>query len=52
MSASSPQVHIVDDDEAFRDSLVFLLESHDYAISCHASAEALLEDFQPVVPVA
>ncbi|RMC90995.1 DNA-binding response regulator [Aquitalea palustris] len=47
MSASSPHVHIVDDDEAFRDSLVFLLESHDYAISCHASAEALLENFQP-----
>jgi len=47
MSASSPHVHIVDDDEAFRDSLVFLLESHDYAISCHDSAEALLENFQP-----
>ncbi|MBV8679910.1 MAG: response regulator transcription factor [Aquitalea sp.] len=47
MSASFPHVHIVDDDEAFRDSLVFLLESHDYAISCHDSAESLLADFHP-----
>lgn len=40
-------IHIVDDDEAFRDSLVWLLESHDYRVVCHNSAENLLTDFSP-----
>lgn len=43
----SPLIHIVDDDEAFRDSLVWLLESHDYQVVCHDSAEALLAAFVP-----
>ncbi|WP_230369064.1 response regulator transcription factor [Paludibacterium denitrificans] len=43
----SPLIHIVDDDEAFRDSLVWLLESHDYRVVCHDSAESLLAAFVP-----
>ena len=38
-------IHIVDDDEAFRDSLLWLLESHDYRVVSHDSAEAFLEGF-------
>ena len=34
------QVHIVDDDEAIRDSFVWLLEGHGLTSLCHASAEA------------
>ena len=44
---STAHIHIVDDDEAFRDSLAFLLESHDYMLACHDSAEALLDNFTP-----
>lgn len=40
-------IHIVDDDEAFRDSLVWLLESHDYQVICHDSAEGFLSTFAP-----
>jgi FixJ family two-component response regulator len=40
-------IHIVDDDEAFRDSLVWLLESHDYHVTCHDSAEGFLASFAP-----
>lgn len=40
-------IHIVDDDEAFRDSLVWLLESHDYRVACHDHAEAFLAGFRP-----
>lgn len=35
-------IHIVDDDEAFRDSLVMLLESRGYRANGHASASAFL----------
>lgn len=46
---SEQKVFIVDDDEAQRDSLVWLLESHDYAVKAFDSAEAFLvawhEDF-------
>ncbi len=37
------KVWVVDDDEAMRDSLVWLLESHGHAVSSHRSAEAFLE---------
>ena len=40
-------VHIVDDDEALRDSLVWMLESHGYAVSAHDSAEAFLAVCSP-----
>ena len=47
MTASkSITIHIVDDDEAFRDSLVWLLESHDYRVICHDHAEAFLADLR------
>jgi FixJ family two-component response regulator len=46
---SEQKVFIVDDDEAQRDSLVWLLESHDYAVKAFDSAESFLaawhEDF-------
>ena len=35
-------IHIIDDDEPFRDSLLWLLESHDYQVACHGSAEDFL----------
>jgi FixJ family two-component response regulator len=48
MSAANPiRIHIVDDDEAFRDSLVWLLESHDYQLACHDSAEGFLASYRP-----
>jgi FixJ family two-component response regulator len=39
---SEQQVFIVDDDEAQRDSLVFLLESHHYTVETFPDAEAFL----------
>jgi FixJ family two-component response regulator len=38
----SQRVYVVDDDEAMRDSLVWLLESHAYGVSAYASAEEFL----------
>lgn len=37
------RVHIVDDDEAMRDSLVWLLESQGFAVTAYASAEDFLQ---------
>ncbi len=45
--AKNIRIHIVDDDEAFRDSLLWLLESHDYNIDCHDSAEGFLHSYRP-----
>lgn len=45
--AKNIRIHIVDDDEAFRDSLLWLLESHDYSIECHDSAEGFLHRYRP-----
>ncbi|MGE5336925.1 MAG: response regulator transcription factor [Gemmatimonadota bacterium] len=39
-------VYVVDDDEAVRDSLQFLLEP-EYRVECYASAEAFLGHFDP-----
>lgn len=36
-------VHVVNDDEALRDSLVWMLEANGYAVSAHDSAEAFLD---------
>ncbi|SCK19877.1 response regulator transcription factor [Vogesella sp. LIG4] len=47
MTRTDIRIHIVDDDEAFRDSLLWLLESHDYRVHCHDSAEGFLAGFQP-----
>jgi FixJ family two-component response regulator len=40
-------VHVVDDDEAVRDSLQWLLEGKDYRVRCFESAEAFLSRFDP-----
>jgi len=37
------RVYVVDDDEAMRDSLVWLLESHGFAVEAHPSAERFLD---------
>ncbi|MEQ6289178.1 response regulator transcription factor [Vogesella sp. GCM10023246] len=47
MTRTTIRIHIVDDDEAFRDSLLWLLESHDYQVVCHDSAEGFLASYQP-----
>lgn len=38
-------VYIVDDDEAVRDSLQWLLEGNDYRVRCYESAEAFLSRY-------
>jgi len=38
-------IYIVDDDEALRDSLVWLLESNGYRVSAYESAEAFLNGY-------
>ncbi len=43
------QIHLVDDDAAFRRSLVFLLESMGWAVQAHASAADYLEAGLPVI---
>jgi len=40
-------VHVVDDDEAFRDSLVWLIEAADHRVRAHASAEDFLAACRP-----
>jgi len=40
-------VFVVDDDEAVRDSLRWLLEANGYNVQCFASAESFLESYQP-----
>ncbi|WP_031363879.1 oxygen response regulator transcription factor FixJ [Caballeronia sordidicola] len=41
-------VFVVDDDEAVRDSLRWLLEANGYRVSCFASAEAYLDAYLPI----
>ena len=40
-------VYVVDDDEAVRDSLQWLLEGKDYRVRCFESAESFLTRFDP-----
>ncbi|SEP72466.1 two component transcriptional regulator, LuxR family [Faunimonas pinastri] len=40
--ASDPQIHVIDDDEAVRDSIAFLLETADLPVKTHESAKAFL----------
>jgi len=44
-SQFSSTVYIVDDDEAVRDSLRWLLEANSYRVRAYASAEAFLADY-------
>src|SRR5690606_10691864 len=48
-TTSSNTVYIVDDDEAVRDSLRWLLEANGYRVRDYASAEAFLEAYDPAV---
>ncbi|CAM3544128.1 response regulator transcription factor [Bordetella sputigena] len=43
----SSTVFIVDDDEAVRDSLRWLLEANGYRVRSYSSAESFLEDYDP-----
>jgi FixJ family two-component response regulator len=43
----SEAVYVIDDDEAFRDSLVWLLESSQYTVRAFDSAEAFLDVASP-----
>lgn len=45
-----PAIHIVDDDEAMRDSLLWLLDAKRYTVSTYASAEEFLQRFVPQAP--
>ena len=40
-------VYVVDDDEAVRDSVEWLLEGQDYRVRCFESAEAFLARYDP-----
>ena len=44
---TEPIVHIIDDDEAVRDSLAFLLETADLAVKTYDSAIRFLADTLP-----
>jgi RNA polymerase sigma factor (sigma-70 family) len=47
MSAPPDQrVHVVDDDDAMRDSLVWLLESQGFGVDAYPSAESFLEAYR------
>jgi two-component system, LuxR family, response regulator TtrR len=48
MSSSPNLVYVVDDDEAVRDSLAWLLEASGYRVMGFASAEAFLERYDPL----
>lgn len=41
-AAPEQTIHVVDDDEALRDSLVWMLEANAYRVAAHESAEAFL----------
>ncbi len=43
----APTVFVVDDDQAMRDSLRWLIESVGLAVECHDSAESFLESYYP-----
>jgi RNA polymerase sigma factor (sigma-70 family) len=45
-----PLIHIVDDDDAMRDSLAWLLDHERYQVALHASGEAFLTAFTPRAP--
>ena len=46
-SAKKGMIYIVDDDEAVRDSLQWLLEGQDYRVRCFDSAESFLGRYDP-----
>jgi two-component system response regulator FixJ len=48
--SGKPVIHVIDDDEAVRDSLSFLLESADFSVKAYDSAVAFLESVPDVAP--
>lgn len=48
--AEAPIVYVVDDDDAMRDSLAFLIGSVGHDCSCHPSAEDFLARYRPGRP--
>ncbi|WP_153100754.1 oxygen response regulator transcription factor FixJ [Paraburkholderia hayleyella] len=47
LAVTQETVFVVDDDEAVRDSLRWLLEANGYRVQCFAGAEQFLEAWQP-----
>lgn len=47
MNTSNSTIYIVDDDDAVRDSLRFLLETNGYQVQTFASGEEFLEKYDP-----
>lgn len=43
MSEVTPSIYVVDDDEAMRDSMTWLLEGEGYVVACFDSAESFLK---------
>lgn len=43
MSELTPSIYVIDDDEAMRDSLSWLLEGEGYRVACFASGESFLQ---------
>ncbi|MCH2220072.1 MAG: response regulator transcription factor [Dechloromonas sp.] len=46
MSEQIQTIHVVDDDEAMRDSMTWLLEGEGYQVACFDSAEAFLKAYR------
>ena len=46
-TGNAPLVYVVDDEEALRDSIRWLLESAGYRVSAHVSAERFLAAYRP-----
>ena len=42
MTDANPVIHVIDDDDAMRDSMTWLLEGEGYAVAAYASAPAFL----------
>ncbi len=45
MSEAAQVIYVVDDDEAMRDSMAWLLEGEGYTVACHDSGEHFLEAY-------
>ena len=48
-TASEQIIHVVDDDEALRDSMTWMLEGNDYKVATYESAEAFLRVISPTM---
>ena len=49
MNEAEQIIHVVDDDEAMRDSMTWLLEGEGYAVACYESAESFLARRHPAM---